>query len=42
LSAWVIKDAPTPPLPTVAKLTPLNFIATEDDLDTHPPSKFDF
>jgi hypothetical protein len=42
LSAWVIKDSPTPPLPTVAKPTPLNFIATEADLDMHPPSKFDF
>lgn len=42
LGAWVIKDAPTHPLPTIAKPTPLNFIVTEDEIDMHPPSKIDF
>ena len=42
MSAWIIKDALPHPLPTIAKPTPLNVMATEDGLDTHSDLTFDF
>ena len=42
MSAWVIKDALSHPLPTIAKSTRLNFIAMEDGLETYQDLKFDF
>ncbi|KIN01536.1 hypothetical protein OIDMADRAFT_122646 [Oidiodendron maius Zn] len=42
MSAWIIKDALPHPLPTIAKPTPLNFMATEEGLQTHSDLTFDF